>query len=881
MNHPALLASALWLALAANAQAETATDAAVNELERIQVTATRSERAIGDVPNTVDVIERKRMDELLVRDLKNLFRYEPGITVSNSFGRFGLGDIRIRGLGGNRVRVQTDGIPVSDAFSIGSFSNANRNFVDLDTLKRVEVVRGPTSSLYGSDALGGVVSFITKDPADYLRDGKDAYSGFKLGYDGRWNGLFGGATAAFGGERWSGLVAVGHRQGRETENQGEIGGVGSARTRPNPQERDGRSLLSKLVFAPSENQRFRLTVEGNEDATDTKLLTSLGSQPLTGAINTLVLGEDRQTRARVSFAHEWDALDAGFADSFDWQVYRQDSETTQYTLEERTLPPPTLRDRREREFDFDQRLYGLQANFRKSFASGSVQHALAYGFEVSRTETRQKRDGLRTFPNTGATTPALLPDVFPVRDFPISESTAAALYVQDEISFGEGDFRLIPALRVDHYRLDPEIDNIFSEDNPGVAVTGISETNVSPKLGAVWHFAGQWSLFGGYSRGFRSPPYSDVNIGFTNLQFGYTAIANPELKPETSDGLEAGLRFAGGAVYVSLSGYYNRYDDFIESLVTVSQPPQTPLIVFQSQNIAEAAIYGLELKAGADLGAISERWEGWSLRGAAAWSRGQDETGDVPLDSVDPLTASVGLAYERGAWGAEIAGRFVGGKHRVSDPLLYRQPGYGVADLYAHWTLRAGRQVPRGRVESDRSRVFRGGRRAAGQRRQRHAEPLYQSWPQLVGQSVGGVVARMAARLLHGHTERASGRNAHALPGPQQLAALGTVLCLYRAAAGRRTERLDPVGAGGGAGRCGKRRPARAPDFLRTEKAAAAGGCGCCRTAISWRGIASRPRCRTAMHPNPSTASASGCGSAWRGALPATAGAPACCACMR
>ena len=183
--------------------------AGVNEFDRIVVTATRTERALDDVPiRSSRAIDRERMDRELVRNLKDLFRYEPGITVTNGTGRFGLGDIRIRGLGGNRVRIETDGIAVPDAFSIGSFSNANRNFVDLDTLKRVEVVRGPGSALYGSDALGGVVSFITKDPSDYLEDGKDAYFGLKLGYDGDGDGLFGGATAAFGGDRWSGLVAV-------------------------------------------------------------------------------------------------------------------------------------------------------------------------------------------------------------------------------------------------------------------------------------------------------------------------------------------------------------------------------------------------------------------------------------------------------------------------------------------------------------------------------------------------------------------------------------------------------------------------------------------------------------------------------------------------
>ena len=694
---PTLLAAALALALPRLASAETAaanasTDAA--EFDRVVVTATRTEREISDVPNTVDVIVRERMDEMLVRDLGDLFRYEPGITVTENFGRFGIGDIRIRGLGGNRVRIQTDGIAVSDAFSIGSFSNANRNFVDLDTLKRVEVVRGPTSSLYGSDALGGTVSFITKDPSDYLEEGRDAYFGFKLGFQSDWNGLFGGATAAFGGERWSGMVAVSHRQGQETENQGEVGGVGSLRTQPNPQERDGRSVLAKLVYAPGENQRFRLTVEGNEDDADTDLLTSQGYQALTGATNTRVAAHDHQSRARVSFGHEIDGLD-GFADAIDWQVYRQDSETTQYTIEERTLPAPTLQDVRERTFDFDQRLYGLQANFRKSLGDG-VTHDLAWGLDVSRTETKQKRDGLRTFPLTGVQTPTMLPDVFPVRDFPISKTTNAALYFQDEIGFAGGAFRLVPSLRVDYYKLDPRMDDIFAEDNPGVAIEGLTETSVAPKLGAVWHFNDDWSLFGGYSHGFRSPPYADVNIGFTNVMFGYTAIANPDLKPETSDGLELGLRFSGDAVYASLAGYYNRYDDFIESFAFAGFNADG-LMVFQSQNVAEARIYGAELKAGVDFGALSEAMEGWSLQGAAAWSRGDDRTADVPLDSVDPLTATLGVAYDGEGWGTELVGRFVGRRDRMSPPpegtTYFESPGYAVLDLYAHWTFAPGARV--------------------------------------------------------------------------------------------------------------------------------------------------------------------------------------------
>lgn len=686
MNRPTLLVSTLWLALAATAHAETAADtsadagASINELERVQVTATRTARAISDVPNTVDVMDREQLDDRLIRDIKDLVRYEPGVSVTSGFGRFnGLGGFRIRGLDANRVLIQTDGIAVSDSFSFGSFVNANRNFVDLDTLKRVEIVRGPASSLYGSDALGGVVAYVTKDPSDYLKDGKDAYFGLKFGFEGESEGLFGGATAAFGGERWSGMAAVSHRQGKETENQGDNETKGALRTASNPLSTNGRSLLTKLVYAPSENQRFKLTVEGNEDYADVDALSGVTATVLSQ------LGKDHQTRARVSLEHEIDSLEAGFADSLNWKLYRQDSESTNRTFETRSNGT-----RRDLEHNFDQRVYGVQGTFFKAFQTGSVAHDLTYGVDVSVTDSKEKRDGVSITLATGATTPLVGQDLFPVRDFPISKTTKIGVYVQDEMKFADGRFSLIPALRVDYYKLDPTLDNIFAEDNPGVAVEGLTETSVSPKLGGIWRINDQWSLFGNYAHGFRSPPYGDVNVGFTNLVGGYTVIANPDLKPETSDGFELGLRFANDAFYAGLTAYYNDYKDFIESFVLVSMPPQTPLMVFQSQNVADARIYGAEFKAGVDFGALNESLDGLSLRGSVAYARGDNKTADTPLNSIDPLRGTLGLGYQRDTWGAEVMGTFAEKKKRPGAATYYRPAGYGVVDLLAHWNFAPG-----------------------------------------------------------------------------------------------------------------------------------------------------------------------------------------------
>ncbi|MGH8082995.1 MAG: TonB-dependent hemoglobin/transferrin/lactoferrin family receptor [Lysobacter sp.] len=698
------LALALLLALPAVASAADAPDASgaeVNELNRVVVGATRTERQVQDVPATVGAIDRERMDNELVRNIRDLFRYEPGIEVGSNRERFGLGDIRIRGLGGNRVRVLVDGISVSDSFSIGSFSNAGRNFVDLDTVKEVEVVRGPSSALHGSDALGGVVSFVTKDPNDYLKDGAKTYFGLKLGAESQNEGLYGSATAAFGGERWSGLVVVNHHQGKETENQGDNDAHDGTRTRANPQNFDGRSLLTKLVYAPSENQRFRLTVEGSEEQNDTTVFTSFGlvalvpgqppNSPRTRVAS--MFGNDHQTRARVAFAHEIDSLDSVLADSLQWQIYRQDSETTQRTREQRATVSggreinPMLR---LREFNFDQRVYGAEATAHKNFATGSVEHTLTYGLEYEDTEFRQKRDGRLVNLTTGAVSNAISPDVFPVRDFPVSKTRNAGVFVQDEIQFADGKFRLVPAVRVDRYELKPSQDPIWNGDNPGVKISDLSKTSVSPKLGAVWHFADDWSLYGGYQRGFRAPPYSDVNLGFTNLAFGYTAIPNADLKPETSNGYELGLRFSSKAVYAQVAAFYNDYKDFIESNRQVSAPPQTPLIVFQSQNVAKARIRGVELRGGVDFGALSESLAGWSTRFAAAYSKGEDKTADRPLESIAPLTATIGVAYDREAWGVELASRFA--RHKTDLPATNRfaAPGYGVFDLLAHWDFAPG-----------------------------------------------------------------------------------------------------------------------------------------------------------------------------------------------
>lgn len=188
--------------------------------------------------------------------------------------------------------------------------------------------------------------------------------------------------------------------------------------------------------------------------------------------------------------------------------------------------------------------------------------------------------------------------------------------------------------------IDPRPDAIFLVDNPGFEPAKIDELAVSPKLGVIYDFSDNYSGYLQVARGFRAPPYDDVNFGFTNFQFGYTSIPNPDLKAETSTGLELGLRKTRGNFRYTLSGWINEYDDFIQSLAAVGVNDQG-LLVFQSINVDEARIHGFE----AQFSWQPEMAEQWYLFGSVNTQKGTDKTTDTPLNSIEPAQAILGINF--------------------------------------------------------------------------------------------------------------------------------------------------------------------------------------------------------------------------------------------
>lgn len=677
-NTPDRLLAAVLGALAAVAHCPDAraSETQSDELENVMVYARRL-TPITRVAASVTVIDQPQIERTLSTDVKQLVRYEPGLSVRNDPFRFGLDTFSIRGLGGNRVAVEVDGIPAASGFAVGSYSDTGRSFVDLAFVDRIEFLRGPASSLYGSDAIGGIVSMTTLTPSRVLAGSADPYAvRLETGYanvDDGWRVGAIGAAKAGPGDMLLGYV---RREGHEPETAADV--------QPDPRDYAADSLMAKYVLDDLAGGPLTFSAEGGRVREDTAVNAFLGVGRF--AATTRLVGDDEMRRFRLSVDQSMPA--SGWHDGLDWRVYWQGVETQQDTFETRkAVPPRTPPLQIDRQFRYDEQTYGAEATVVDDRRAGRYAHGLVYGLEASRTRIDEERDGLQTNLSTGSVTNVILGETLPVRDLPVSDVTEIGAFAQDEITADGARWTLSPALRLDYYDLSPRTDSIYAADNPSSTAVGLHEVSIAPKLGVTWRFTDALGGFFQYAHGFRSPPPEEVNIGLEVPLFNIRAIPNPDLKPEKSDGFEVGLRWRAQTVDLTASVYDNEYRDFIESKVNLGPDPATGVTLFQSQNVARARIYGAELSLTLRGDALADGLAGWSARLAAAWSRGTDLEQDEPLNSVDPPSAVLGLRYDAqsGRWNSELTLTAVEAKTRVDDtPVdLYQTDGYATLDWIA------------------------------------------------------------------------------------------------------------------------------------------------------------------------------------------------------
>ena len=491
------------------------------------------------MPATVSVTTTEDIERENMQDVRDLVRNEPGVTVGNNPNRAGFQNFLIRGIGGNRVLVIVDGMRVPDfPESNQGAGTYSREQPDLEDIKRVEIIRGPASALYGSDAIGGVVAYTTKDPGEYVREGENVYGSVKSAYSGA-NQMF--------AETFTGAVKTGKLEflGIYTRRDGQQFTPAQSSLGPNPTTWFNNNFLAKIVIRPTEVDVIRITGGYSQGQQTTQALSGVGVFP---SLVTRVYdewGKDYTNTYRLSGQWEHTAPIA-FIDRINLLVYYNSTNTQAdtYTLRGATLGIiPT--NARASTFLFNQSVSGAELQMNTDATFFGLRNFLTYGLSFTYTDTTRPRNRAQITLATGATTQVVGGETYPNKNFPDTTTVQGGAYIQDEITALDGKLVVTPAVRLDYYSLTPNPDKYFWNSTGatlGIVPSASTYVSASPKLGVLYHFNDRYSSYFQYATGFRAPPYDNANFGFTNTASFYQILPNANLKPETANSFEVGFR---------------------------------------------------------------------------------------------------------------------------------------------------------------------------------------------------------------------------------------------------------------------------------------------------------------------------------------------------
>src|SRR5450830_1338107 len=549
-------------------------------LEDITVTSTRGMGTdINRVAATVSVITSEELEQENAKDIKDALRYEPGVEVRRSvyrvggvtgasatMGRGGNEGISIRGLDGNRVMMLEDGVALPRSFSQGTLFAGRGAYTDTDLYQRIEILRGPASSMYGSDGLTGVVNFVTKDPQDLLNVfGKSSYFAVRPSYDSSDSSYGTTGTMAFGNDVIQGMLVLNARHGNETETNGNV-----------------KSNKLQAIF--------------EHDDADNRLIQKLRAN-----------------------------------------VYYRDSKTQQYSYESGTTVGATVRPR-FRDISYQDDIFGGGVLAESAFNTGVIKHKMTYGVDASTSTIQMNASGTGWTTCTGTQYCGY---------FPKTSYSVLGLYYQDDMRIGP--VSIVPGLRYDAYKLKPEASAKYDAQAiaNGQPASTSKDSAWSPRLAFVYEVAPAFAPYVQYARGFRAPSPQEVNSYFNNASQGYSQIANPNLKPETSNSYEIGFRgklpTSAGMFNYSAAAYTGEYRNFIDTLTISGAGTVANPTIYQYVNASKASIHGFE-------GRLDWRMEnGLSLKTGFAYTKGTttSNTGvKTGLESVAPLSVVAGVRYE-------------------------------------------------------------------------------------------------------------------------------------------------------------------------------------------------------------------------------------------
>ncbi|MGI2257853.1 TonB-dependent hemoglobin/transferrin/lactoferrin family receptor [Shewanella sp. GXUN23E] len=694
-----VLALAVGSAFAAAAQ-EQATQK-VDEV--IVISGSRMEQKIEQVAGSIVVIDEEAIGRTMSNDFGSIFRNESAIGIKGGAGK--PTSVTIRGIGGNRVMMVKDGVRVNNQYAspLGpGAEGTGRGLTEVQSLKQVEVVKAAASTMYGSDALGGVVVMRTKDAADYLL-GEDYYVSLNAGYAGINDEYAAGFTsaAAYGG--FENLLTYQHREGEELPNFFD--------TQPDS-DLTQDSVLFKSKYHFNEYTSVQLTLDYLEQtlkrweyefdkagALEENLDTDRDTQVVNGALQLVSKKPTRMHDTLTVTAYFGHTEQLEHRDYFEWNKAQ-----TQYGLAE------------VRDYNFEDQRIGVNSTFSKYVGNAHYGHQITYGVDYEFSTMSRHRTVTDTL--TGQTN-----NPFTFAD---TDSQRLGVFVQDDVTLLNGDLNLIAGLRYDYFRNTPDQQQAVEAGKDAADFQSMSDNFWSPKVGLVYQLSDSVSVYGQYAYGYKMPT-PDQKWGELEVDAGsMTDVliqANYDLASEQSHTWEIGVRGNHTDTQYELTLFYTQAKDFIDWQYVSFQPPVfipgfPPTIKpmefkYQYFNRDEVQLYGAEAQVNHWLTDTLELW------GNISYTHGVDENGEH-LNSVSPLKGNAGINWytDIGNMEADIGAvvRWADHMSRTFDINLadedvcamgvcipkekfnevYGTSGYAVMDLTFglrindHWNLRAG-----------------------------------------------------------------------------------------------------------------------------------------------------------------------------------------------
>ncbi|MDA0311490.1 MAG: TonB-dependent receptor [Gemmatimonadetes bacterium] len=591
-------AFAFTLPCAAAAQTiGTSEDTLVYRADPLVVTATRGPRELSRTPRPVSVVQRRDLVQQMPNTVSDLFRTLPGLDVTGV--GVNQGRPQIRGQTGQRILLLSDGMRLNNSRRQQDFGELPA-LVDINGVERVEVVRGPASVLYGSDAIGGVVNIISKLPqAEGLHGTANVrYGGVENQKAGsfRTYGRFGALTLRAGGtyREADAYRAPGGSYGNITlANDVLVDGTGtqdqSFDLRLGYDRGGNHTTFGKVERYEAENSGF--------GSVDPSLYEPTGTPTN--------ITYPYQTYTKVSGGYRGQELGTALADQFEFLVYGQQNDRQLsfgigpfgigpgMAMSINTLNTTGIRS------------YGMRAEARKLAAPGLL---FTYGLDAWRDRAIGTDEGLTTMTGFGPN-PLLIEDNRP--QLPEATYLSAGLFLQAEVELSDR-FSVVAGTRWQHVKAQTFATVGLEDQTPA----DITDGTLVAAVNSMFRVSDQVSLIGSVGRAFRSPNIIERFFdGPTPEGSGYQ-VRNAELEPETSLNVDLGVRVRQGRLGFETFIFRNEINGGIRIQGLGTKIGGFP--AYQNVNVDQLLFRGMEVGADLGLGA------GFSTAGSFTWMDSQN-----------------------------------------------------------------------------------------------------------------------------------------------------------------------------------------------------------------------------------------------------------------